>query len=86
MGREKSESGASERPDKSKAQEEITLQPSGEVVVTHTETAAKAPEGKQIHPRRPLPRIPEAAAKQGPGGPEADRADPQDEGGGRQDP
>jgi hypothetical protein len=86
MGREKSESGESKPADKPKAPEEITLQPSGEVVVTHTGTAARAPEGKQIHPRRPLPRIPEAPAKRGPGSPEADRADPQDEGTGRPDP
>ena len=86
MRREKCESGESKPPDKPKAWEEITLQPSGEAVVTHTETAARAPEGKQIHPRRPLPRIPEAPAKQGPESPEAERADPQDEVAGPQEP
>jgi hypothetical protein len=45
--------------------DEIVLQPAGEVVVSHEEKAARAQEGKQIHPRRVLPLIPETPPEQG---------------------
>jgi hypothetical protein len=41
------------------------LRPSGEVVVIHKEEAAKPPEDKQIHPRRPLPLIPQTPPRKG---------------------
>lgn len=44
--------------------EEITLRPAGEVEVEHKESAPPAPREKQIHPRRPLPRVPESKPKQ----------------------
>ena len=44
----------------------VPLQPAGEVIVSHEETAAKPPPGKQIHRRRPLPPVPEKDAKQSP--------------------
>jgi len=44
---------------------DASLQPSGEVVLSHQETAAKAPTGKQIHPRRPLPLVPEGESQRG---------------------
>jgi len=44
---------------------EIVLQPSGEVVVSHEDTAARAPEGKRIHPRRVLPLVPQADQEEG---------------------
>lgn len=49
------------------------LRAAGEVVVTHKETAAKAPASKHIHPRRPLPLIPEAPSR--PGGEEVRQKD-----------
>ena len=42
---------------------ESRLRDSGEVVVTHKKEAEKSPEKKQIHPRRPLPPIPDAPPK-----------------------
>lgn len=44
-------------------QNEVNLDYSGEVVLTPKATLPKAPERKRIHPRRPLPRVPEAPAK-----------------------
>lgn len=38
------------------------LESSGEVVVQHHTTPSKGPPDKQIHPRRPLPLVPERAA------------------------
>jgi hypothetical protein len=67
--------------------DEIVLQPSGEVVVRHEEQAARAPEGKQIHPRRMLPLIPEARPE--PGVEERPKTDGADSGSaatGRQEP
>jgi len=58
---------------------ELTLKPSGVVVVRHEETAAKAPEDKRIHPRRPLPLIPVAPSPgdaRVPASPEDEEADP----------
>jgi hypothetical protein len=37
----------------------VPLQPAGEAVVNLDEAAAKPPPAKKIHPRRPLPPIPE---------------------------
>jgi hypothetical protein len=42
---------------------EISLKPAGEVVVTHEDMPAKLPEDKRIHPRRPLPPVPEAPSE-----------------------
>ncbi len=39
---------------------EFTLTSPGEFVVTHKGKPAKPPEGKRIHPRRPLPLVPQA--------------------------
>jgi hypothetical protein len=43
---------------------QLSLKSSGEVVLNYEETAAKAPEGKRIHPRRPVPSVPEARSEQ----------------------
>jgi hypothetical protein len=42
---------------------ETRLKSAGNVVVTYKDAPAEPPEGKRIHPRRPLPRVPEAPAK-----------------------
>ncbi len=42
---------------------EVPLRSAGDAVVVHQESAAKAPPQKQIHPRRPLPRIPICAVR-----------------------
>jgi hypothetical protein len=42
---------------------ESTLKSSGEVVLRYEKTAAKAPEGKRIHSRRPLPLVPDAPSQ-----------------------
>ena len=39
---------------------DIPLHSRGDVVVIHQESAAKAPPQKRIHPRRPLPPVPES--------------------------
>jgi hypothetical protein len=41
--------------------EDLSLESLGELQVKYEPTAAKAPEGKQIHPRRPAPLVPEAS-------------------------
>jgi hypothetical protein len=46
---------------------EVTLKPGGEVVLTPKEAPAKQPEHKRIHPRRPMPPIPDAAPKESDG-------------------
>jgi hypothetical protein len=38
---------------------DVPLQPAGEIVVSHEEAASKPSPEKQIHPRRPLPPVPE---------------------------
>ncbi len=43
---------------------EFTLESSGEVVVTHQPAPPKGPADKRIHPRRPLPLVPNARPKQ----------------------
>jgi hypothetical protein len=40
--------------------DEVTLKSSGEVVLIPKESLSKPPEDKHIHPRRPLPLIPES--------------------------
>ena len=37
---------------------------SGEYVVKHYPTPPRAPENKGIHPRRPLPKVPETTVEQ----------------------
>jgi len=39
---------------------EFILESSGEVVVTHLPSPPKGPPEKKIHPRRPLPPVPDA--------------------------
>lgn len=43
------------------------LVPSGEVVVEHHEVPPKGPSERQIHPRRPLPVVPDKPANSQPG-------------------
>jgi hypothetical protein len=43
-----------------------SLKPAGEAVVSYEDAARRPPAGKQIHRRRPLPPIPEAAEDQDP--------------------
>jgi len=38
---------------------EFNLEPAGEVAVTHHPAPPKIEEEKKIHPRRPLPAVPE---------------------------
>ena len=42
---------------------EVRLSSAGEAVLTYKEAPAKPPEDKRIHPRRPLPLVPEAPAE-----------------------
>lgn len=42
----------------------IRLESSGEVVVTHQPVPPKGPPEKQIHPRRPLPLVPDARTEE----------------------
>jgi hypothetical protein len=46
------------QPGHAKPARDIVLEHAGEVVVSPHPTAARAPEGKQIHARRPLPLVP----------------------------
>jgi hypothetical protein len=39
--------------------EEIEIPATGEVTVETTKQPPRAPKGKKIHPRRPLPAVPE---------------------------
>jgi hypothetical protein len=55
------------RPEEPKAAEKgsvgaepLSLEPLGELQVKYEPVAPKAPEGKQIHPRRPAPLVPDA--------------------------
>lgn len=43
--------------------DQIRLERAGQVVVEHHPTPPSGPADKQIHPRRPLPPIPDAASK-----------------------
>lgn len=55
-----------EKKDETPAQKagEFKLKRAGEVVVNYQPEAVKAPEGKQIHPRRVLPLVPEAPSQE----------------------
>ena len=44
-------------------QSEILLEPAGEAVVTAKDLPAKTAASKRIHPRRPLPLVPDAPMK-----------------------
>lgn len=48
--------------------EELTLRPAGDVYVDYRPQAAPSPPGKQIHPRRPLPPVPDPPVKPEPAG------------------
>jgi hypothetical protein len=43
--------------------EEFELKSSGQITVRIEQKPAQAPKGRRIHPRRPLPLVPEAAPK-----------------------
>ena len=45
---------------KSPRPRDITLRSAGEVMITYTDAPAKPAEDKRIHPRRPMPLVPEA--------------------------
>lgn len=47
-------------PEKTPIADGIPLHPSGDVVTQYGQTAPRAPDGKQVTPRRPLPLVPEA--------------------------
>jgi hypothetical protein len=51
--------------------EPTRLERAGEVIVEHHSTPPTGPADKQIHPRRPLPLVPDAPAK--PSKPEDDK-------------
>jgi hypothetical protein len=57
----KSAKGKAKPPGHAKPARDVALEDAGEVVITPLPAAAKAPEGKQIHPRRPLPLVPTKA-------------------------
>jgi hypothetical protein len=42
---------------------ESRLEPSGEVVVARKKAPSRPPENKKIHPRRPMPLVPESSAE-----------------------
>jgi len=42
----------------------VPLKPAGDVIVKHEEEPPQPPEVKRIHPRRPLPVVPEAQPDQ----------------------
>ena len=44
---------------------EVRLKPVGQKTVPHNVDATPAPEGKQIHPRRPLRIVPDDSAESG---------------------
>ena len=53
-----------QRSDKNNdAVRETNLEPAGEFVVEHHPVPPKGPADKTIHPRRPLPPVPEKAQK-----------------------
>jgi hypothetical protein len=45
--------------EKDKVTSDVQLKPVGQVQVTPTQKPSEQPEDKRIHPRRPLPLIPE---------------------------
>jgi hypothetical protein len=58
--------GAKKQP-KPNDRGEAPLPAAGETVVRYDETATKPSSGKQIHPRRPLPKVPERGPTPDPG-------------------
>ncbi len=68
---------AKKRQDTSTCQaNESRLESPGEVVVEHHSIPPKGPADKQIHPRRPLPQVPESRPKPTQKGQEANQPDP----------
>jgi hypothetical protein len=59
----KSQEKGNNPPEQPSSAEGIVLESSGEAKLSYAETPPKAPEGKGIHRRRPLPPIPDAAPK-----------------------
>jgi hypothetical protein len=55
---QKPESGKDQPPD-CPSSEEVELEPAGDAIVTHHEQARPPSPAKSIHPRRPLPLVPE---------------------------
>ena len=76
MGHTKGRDDRPKRPGDAEPAPEVVLEPAGEVVITPEETAARAPEGKRIHPRRPLPPVPDARPGPGPKRPGAPQGGP----------
>jgi hypothetical protein len=68
-----------QKPELASPQSEAPLKPAGEAVVKHEEAAAKPPEGKHIHRRRPLPLIPEKGAEQSSANQQEEGSAPPDE-------
>ncbi len=52
-------SGDEQKPAPEEEQDEVRLRPAGKGHVKHRKDAAPGPEEKTIHPRRPLPPVPE---------------------------
>jgi hypothetical protein len=48
-------------PKRKRVAKEKKLLPVGDVKVTYERVAPRVPEGKTIHPRRPLPPVPESS-------------------------
>ena len=53
---------------------EFQVRPAGEKTLRREERPPQAPEGKKIHPRRPLPSVPD---KQEPATPDVEEAEPE---------
>ena len=73
------EDPSEEQPSKPAPLKTSVLQPTDaqDVTVEYTPEPRPLPEGKQIHPRRPMPRVPDAPSESKPGGtPPADTGDP----------
>jgi hypothetical protein len=64
MPNQASQCGKEKLPDKPSASTgQFSLKSSGKAVLNYEETATQAHEGKRIHPRRPVPLVPEARAE-----------------------
>ena len=53
-----------EKEEKNAVVREVRLKPLGQVQVVPTQKAPEPPPDKRIHPRRPLPLVPEAPAEE----------------------
>ena len=53
-----------EKEEKNAVVGEVRLKPLGQVRVVPTQKASEPPPDKRIHPRRPLPLVPEAPAEE----------------------